>query len=129
MYQMKISTNTRNSLPKLNHFFWKISTVQKGLSDIGPAIWNWISEIFKETRNLNTFEHKMNRYYLHDLSNPNLWNTGGFDYALAIIKNIFLFIKQKFLFFFPASLWLRDHNGNKAIFLLIRHFLFVVISF
>ena len=29
MYQMKISTNTRNSLPKLNHFFRKISTVQK----------------------------------------------------------------------------------------------------
>ena len=109
--------NTRNSFLKLNHPFWKTSTGQKGLSYIGPAIWNRIPEIIKKTRNLNTFKHKMKHYYLNDLSNPNLWNVGRFDYALAIIKNIFLFVKQIFLhpFFFPASLWLKDHNENKAI--------------
>ena len=61
----------------------------------------------------------MKHYYLNDLSNPNLWNVGRFDYALAIIKNIFLFVKQIFLqpfiCLFPASLWLKDHNENKAI--------------
>ena len=108
--------NTRNSFLKLNHPFRKTSTGQKGLSYIGPAIWNRIPEIIKKTRNLNTFKHKMKHYYLNDLSNPNLWNVGRFDYALAIIKNIFLFVKQIFLhLFFPASLWLKDHNENKAI--------------
>ena len=95
---MKI--NTRNSFLKLNHPFQKTSTRQKGLSYIGSAIWNRIPEIIKKTRNLNTFKHKMKHYYLNDLSNPNLWNVGRFDYALAIIKNIFLFVKQIFLHLF-----------------------------
>ena len=64
--------NARNSFLTLNHLFQKTSTKQKGLSYIGPAIWNRISEIFKKIRNLNTFKHKMKHYYLNDLSNPNL---------------------------------------------------------
>ena len=94
---MKI--NTRNSFLKLNHPFQKTSTRQKGLPYIGPAIWKRIPEIIRKTRNLNTFKHKMKQYYLNDLSNPNFWNVGRFDYALAItiIKNIFLFVKQIFL--------------------------------
>ena len=100
--------NTRNSFLKLNHPFRKTSTAQKGLSYIGPAIWYRIPEIIKKTRNLNTFKHKMKHYYLNDLSNPNLWNVGRFDYALAIKKNIFLFVKQIFLhpfFFLLNSYW------------------------
>ena len=93
--------NRRNNFRKLNHPFRKTSTGQKGLSYIGPDIWNRIPEIIKKTRNLNTFKHKMKQYYLNDLSNPNLWNIAGLDYALAIIKNIFLFIKQIFLHLFP----------------------------
>ena len=61
--------NTRNSFLKLNHPFRKTSTGQKGLSYIGPAIWNRIPEIIKKTRNLNTFKHKMKHYYLNDFSN------------------------------------------------------------
>ena len=96
--------------------FWRTSTRQKGLSDSGLAIWNRIPKIFLKTKNWNTFEHKMKHYYLNDLSNSNLRNIGGFNYALAIIKNIFIFFKQIFLhLFFPASLWLKDHNENKAI--------------
>ena len=113
-----VRKDTRISFLKLNHPFQKTSTRQKSLSYIGPAIWNRIPEIFKKTRNLNTFKHKMKHYYLNDLSNPNLWNVGRFDYALAIIKNIFLFIKQIFLnpfFLFPTSLWLKDHNESKVI--------------
>ena len=108
--------NLRNSFLKLNHLFQKTSTGWKGLSNIRPAIWNRIPEIIKKTRNLNTFKHKMKHYYLNDLSNPNLWNVGRFDYALTIIKNIFLFVKQIFLHpFFSASFWLKDHNEYKAI--------------
>ena len=94
----KYEINTRNSFLKLKNPFRKTSTGQKGLPYIGPAIWNRIPEIIKKTRNLNTFKHKMKHYYLNDLSNPNLWNVGRFDYALAIIKNIFLFVKQIFLY-------------------------------
>ena len=113
---LNMRINTRNSFLKLNHPFRKTSTGQKGLSYIGPAIWNRIPEIIKKTRNLNTFKHKMKHYYLNDLSNPNLWNVGRFDYALAIIKNIFSLNKYLYIFFFsPASLWLKDHNENKAI--------------
>ena len=39
---------------------------------------------------LTTFKHKMKHYYLNDLSHPNLWNIGGFDYVLAIIKNLLI---------------------------------------
>ena len=40
-----------------------------------------------------------------DLNDLNLKNIGGFGYALAIIENIFLFIKQisLHLFFLPHS--------------------------
>ena len=108
--------NTRNSFLKLNHPFPKTSIGQKGLSYIGPAIWNRIPEIIKKTRNLNTFKHKMKHYYPNDLTNPNLWNVGRFDYALAILKAFFFLVKQIFLhLFFPASLSLKDHNENKAI--------------
>ena len=69
---LNMRINTRNSFLKLNHPFRKTSTGQKGLSYIGPAIWNRIPEIIKKTRNLNTFKHKMKHYYLNDLSNPNL---------------------------------------------------------
>ena len=94
--------NTRNSFLKLNHPFRKTSTGQKGLSYIGPAIWNRIPEIIEKTRNLNTFKYKIFKYkyfhyYLNYLSNPNLSSVGRFDYALAIIKDIFLFVKQIFL--------------------------------
>ena len=124
--------NTRNSFLKLNHPFRKTSTGQKGLPYIGPAIWNRIPEIIKKTRNLNTFKHKMKHYYLNDLSNPNLWNISGFGYALAIIKNVFIFIKKIFqhLFIFPASLWLKDLNENKAarLFCVILSILFFYIT-
>ena len=49
--------NTRNSFLKLNHPFRKTSTGQKGLSYIGPDIWNRIPETIKKTRNLNNFEN------------------------------------------------------------------------
>ena len=68
----KLRINMRNSFFKLNHPFQKTSTKQKGLSYIGPAIWNRIPEIIKKTRNLNTFKNKMKQYYLNNLSNPNL---------------------------------------------------------
>ena len=40
--------NTKNSFRKLNHPFRKTITGQKGLSYIGPAIWNKIPEIIKK---------------------------------------------------------------------------------
>ena len=63
--------NTKNSFLKLYHPFPKPSTEKKGLSYIGPTIWNRIPEIIKKTRYLNTLKHKMKHYYLNDLSNPN----------------------------------------------------------
>ena len=47
--------NTGNSFLNLNHPLQKASNRQKGLSYIGPAIWNRIRESFKKTKNLNTF--------------------------------------------------------------------------
>ena len=67
---------------RINSSYLK-KTRQSSLSYIGPAIWNRILEILKKTKNLNSFKHKMRNYYLNDLFNPNLWNIGGFDYALA----------------------------------------------
>ena len=107
----------RNSCLQLNHPFRKTSIGQNGLFYIGPAICNRIPEILSKTKNLNTFKHKMKYYYLNDLSKSNLWNIGGFNYVLAFLKIIFLFIKY-FYFLFLASFWLKDRNENKAIRLL-----------
>ena len=61
----------------------------------------------KKEKRMNTFKHKTKHYYMNDLCNPNLWNIGAFNSALAIIKNVFLFIKQIFLhlFFLLHSDW------------------------
>ena len=83
--------NTRNSYFKLSRPFRKTSTGQNNLSYIGPAIWNKIPEILKKNKNLNTFKHKMKHYYLNELSNPNLWNIGGFDYVFGYHKEHFSF--------------------------------------
>ena len=66
-----IRINTRNSYLKLNHPFRKTSTRQNRLFYIGPAVWKRIPQIFKKTKNLNTFKYKMKYDYLNDLSNPN----------------------------------------------------------
>ena len=126
-----IRINTRNSCLKLSHPFRKTSTRQNGLSYTGPAIWNRIPEILK----------KIKIWILLNIRwNTTIWMISLIQIYeilvdlimfLAIIKNIFLFIKQIFLhlcfffcffvfcffcaFVFSASLWLKDHNENKAI--------------
>ena len=96
----------RNSYLKLNHPFQKISNRQNLLTFIGPAIWNRIPEILKKIKNLNTFKHNMKHFYLNDLSDPNLWNTGCFDYVMAtIIKDHLFFIKYFYIFFLLYSDW------------------------
>ena len=100
--------NTRNSFLKLNHPFRKTSTGKSVCLILDLLFWTECQKLLKKPRNLNTFKHKMKHYYLKDLSNPNLWNVGRFDYALAIKKNIFLFVKQIFLhpfFFLVNSYW------------------------
>ena len=73
--------NTRNSCLTLSYPFWKTNTSQNDMSYIGPVIWSKITKILKKTKNLNTFKHRMKRYYLNVFSNSNLWKTGGFDFA------------------------------------------------
>ena len=66
-----IRVNTRNSYPNLNHPFWENQYWTKRpvfYCYTGPAIENRLSNILKETRNLNTFKHKMKHSYLNDLS-------------------------------------------------------------
>ena len=64
---------------------------------IDLLFWMEFQKYWIKQENLNTFKNKMKHYYLNNLSNQNLGNVGG--YALAIIKIIFLFIKQRFLHF------------------------------
>ena len=76
----------------------------------------------------------MKHYYLMICVIQIYKNIGGFDYALAIIKVIFLFIKEIFLHCFLVSLSLKNHNKTKAIRLFLslpcycsqhQHFLFL----
>ena len=71
---------------------------------IDLLFWMEFQKYCIKQENLNTFKHKMKQYFLNNLSNQNLGNVGGFDYALAVIKIIFLFIKQRFLHFSPLLL-------------------------
>ena len=118
--QWKLMTNFSFNLKKklfLAHFpnFWGIKSFSKNqvvMHNFIRFVLYWTCYLEQNSRN---FLRKpeiwiLSNYYLDDLSNPNLWNVGGFDYALAIIKNIFLFIKQIFLnlfFLCPVSLWLK----------------------
>ena len=112
IYQMNISKTelaaNKSKVPTICHVY-SIQICSKQM----PRLYEWSFQAGSKYEN----KHKMKHYYLNDLSNPNLWNVGRFDYALAIIKNIFLFVKQIFLHLFcpPAFFWLMDHNENKAI--------------
>ena len=51
-----IRINLRNSFLKLNHLFRKTSTGEKGLSYIGPAVWNRIPEIIIKKQKFEYFQ-------------------------------------------------------------------------
>ena len=82
--------NTRNNYLKLNHLLQKTSTGQGRLFCIGLAMVTEFHKSWRKPKHLNPFKYKMKLNYLNDRSNSNLWNNWWFDYALAIIKNIFL---------------------------------------
>ena len=99
--------NTRNSF--LNR---KTSTRQKGLSYIGPAIWNRIAECFKKTRNLNTFNIRWNSTILM-ISLIQIYEMlVDFIMLWPSWKIFFSSLNKYFCIFFfliPASLWLKYH--------------------
>ena len=52
-------SNTRNATLKLCQLFRKTNKGQKGLSYLGPSLWNKIDTQCKSIRNLNTFKHSI----------------------------------------------------------------------
>ena len=62
----------------------------------------WNFRNIEKNRKFEYFQ-TYNETLLNNLSNQNLANAGGFDYALAIIMIIFLFIKQIFLHCFSLA--------------------------
>ena len=94
-----IRIKTRNSYLKLNHPFRKTSTEQSSLSCL---FWTKFQK-FGRKPNIWILSTKIKHYHLNDLSNPNLWNVGGFDYAFAVIKN-FLFLLNKYFYIFMLFL-------------------------
>ena len=57
-----LRVNTRNSYPNLNHSFWENQYWTKRpvlYCYTRPAIGSRLSNILKETKNLNTLKHKM----------------------------------------------------------------------
>ena len=61
------SSSSKNSYQKIQQPFCRTSTVQNGLSFIGPGFWNKIPEEIKRTTNLNTIKHNLKKHYLKEL--------------------------------------------------------------
>ena len=51
----------------LKHPFRKTNIGQSPLSFIAPALWNEIPKEIKRTASLNTFKHKLKKYYLNEI--------------------------------------------------------------
>ena len=58
------STQTRNSTLKLVQPYKKTKWGQRGLSYIGPSVWNALTNDCKVISNLNTFKHALKKYFL-----------------------------------------------------------------
>ena len=60
---------TRCSFLKLDQPFRKTNAGQSGLSYKGPGEWNKLPNEFKEGQNLNTFKHRLKRFYFDQMKN------------------------------------------------------------
>ena len=61
----------RGSFQKLKCPFCKNNTRQLALSCIGPTFWNKTPDIFKHTKNINTFKHNLKKCFLNEPKNCN----------------------------------------------------------
>ena len=59
--------NTRNATLKLRQPYRKTNKGQKGLSYLGPSIWNKIDTECKSIANLNTFKHSLKTNFFGQL--------------------------------------------------------------
>ena len=57
----------RASFQKLKCQFRKTNAGQLALSCISPTFWNKTPGTLKPTKNLNTFKHKLKKYFLNQL--------------------------------------------------------------
>ena len=61
--------SVENNFQKLKCSFGKTNTSQRALSYIGPTFWNKTPDTLKRTKNLNTFKHNLEKYFLNGLKN------------------------------------------------------------
>ena len=105
--------STRNSYQKLTQPFRKTTQGQNSLCNIGPSVWNKLSENNKRSSSINSFKHNVKKHYFKELKQK---------YDLGLLSSLFFFFfKLDFIFPFSFSSFLsptisesRDHNENKA---------------
>ena len=69
LFAVENNFQVRGSFQKLKCSFCKTNTGQLALSYIGPTFWNKTLDTLKHTKNLNTFNYNLNRYFLNKLKN------------------------------------------------------------
>ena len=77
---------------------------KKAISFVGLSMWNSLSELIKNTDNLNTFNHNIKNYCLNWTNNEAMKRVSGCyylkDYLKAILTYIyFLYFEYTFVFF------------------------------
>ena len=73
-----IKVQTRNSILQLSKPSSKASG-HKGIAYLAPSIWNELPSDMKLIPNLNTFKHKLKRWFLENLKKEeqNIYSQGG----------------------------------------------------
>ena len=68
VYSPQCRIESKSYFFKLKVLFRKTNMRQKGLSYIGPSLWNNLPGSMKKTNVLNTFEHELKKKYLGSLA-------------------------------------------------------------
>ena len=60
------NTATRTSLFKLSQPLRKINHGQKSISYVAPSVWNKLPDLLKTTDNVNTYKHRVKKYFFKE---------------------------------------------------------------
>ena len=99
-YAPQCRIESRSSFARLKVPFWKTNMLQKGLSYIGPSLWNNLPRSMKKATILNTFKHNLKKQYLSHLAECQDWKDYHW-YLLILLTHLLIDWLIHLFFLFP----------------------------
>ena len=124
-------TSSRNSTMKLSQPLRRTSYCQHCISFLAPSVLNNLPNELKRCSNLNTFKHRIKEYFIWKIRQKD--NASIFTTRLSSSQQLMHFFSI-FFFFFVILPYLslpvlsKDHDGNKATWVLIFKYTFHLVE-